>query len=64
MMVLQMWRVKKSCPSMCPEGSWGERRYSFYSFLTFALDGASNQHHTQAVLGKDSHCPLDRRLEC
>jgi hypothetical protein len=30
---------KQSCPTTRHEGAWGERRYSFYSFLTSALDG-------------------------
>jgi hypothetical protein len=30
---------KNSSPTTCHEGAWGERRYSFYSFLTSALDG-------------------------
>jgi hypothetical protein len=33
-----------------------ERHYSFYSFLTSALDGVNGQHHAPAVLylkGKD-----------
>jgi hypothetical protein len=29
----------KSCPATCHEGTWGERRYSSYSYLTSALDG-------------------------
>jgi hypothetical protein len=29
----------KSCPSTCHAGTWGERRYSSYSYLTSALDG-------------------------
>jgi hypothetical protein len=33
-------RVKKlSSPATRPGGAWGERRYSFYSFLTSVLDG-------------------------
>jgi hypothetical protein len=31
--------VKVSCPATYHGGSWGERRYSTYSFLTSALDG-------------------------
>jgi hypothetical protein len=29
----------KSSPATCHGGTWGERRYSSYSFLTSALDG-------------------------
>jgi hypothetical protein len=31
--------LKKSCPDTRHGGTWGERRYSSYSFLTSALDG-------------------------
>jgi hypothetical protein len=30
---------KVSCPNIRHGGVWGERRYSFYSFLTSTLDG-------------------------
>jgi hypothetical protein len=42
-----------------------ERRYSFYSFLTSAIEGIIDQRHAPAALyrrGKDSRYPLDRRL--
>jgi hypothetical protein len=29
----------KAAPATCHGGAWGERRYSFYSYLTSALDG-------------------------
>jgi hypothetical protein len=43
----------------------GERKCSFYSFTTLALDGVSGQHHAPAALyprGKDPRYPLDRSL--
>jgi hypothetical protein len=46
-------------------GAWVERRYSSYSFSTFALDGMSGQRHAPAALysrGKDPRYPLYRRL--
>jgi hypothetical protein len=42
-----------------------ERRYSFYSFLTSALNGVSGQYRALAMLylrGNDPRYPLDRRL--
>jgi hypothetical protein len=42
-----------------------ERRYSFYTFSTSALDGVSGQLHALATiypLGKDLRYPFDRRL--
>jgi hypothetical protein len=39
----------------------GERRYSFYSFLTSALDGVSGQRHAPAALlppGKGPPVPI------
>jgi hypothetical protein len=44
-------------------GGGGE--YSFYSFLTSALDGVSGQRHAPAALyprEKDPRYPLDRKL--
>jgi hypothetical protein len=38
----------------------GERRYSFYSFLTSALDAVSGQRYAPAALYP--RYPLDRRL--
>jgi hypothetical protein len=36
----ESWRkCSKSCPTTRHGGTWGERRYSSYSFLTSALDG-------------------------
>jgi hypothetical protein len=38
----KLWKcyhLLKSCPVTRHEGAWGVRRYSFYSFLTSALDG-------------------------
>jgi hypothetical protein len=32
-------KKKYSCPATCHGGTWGERRYSCYSYLTLALDG-------------------------
>jgi hypothetical protein len=32
-------KVKQSCPATYHEGTWGERRYSSYSFLTSVQDG-------------------------
>jgi hypothetical protein len=31
--------IKKSCPATCHGGTWGERKYSSYSYLTSAPDG-------------------------
>jgi hypothetical protein len=42
-----------------------ERRYSFYSFLTAALERGEGQHQVFTVLylsGKDPQYPLYRRL--
>jgi hypothetical protein len=39
----------------------GERNYSSYSFLTFAIDGLSGQRHAPAALyppGKDPPVPI------
>jgi hypothetical protein len=47
-----------------PMEEQGERKYSFYSFITSALDGVSGQCHAPAKLylwGKDPRYPLDRR---
>jgi hypothetical protein len=54
----------KSCFTTCHEGAWGERKYSSYSFSTFALDGVSGPRHPPAMLyprGKDpgTHCRGD-----
>jgi hypothetical protein len=46
-------------------GTKGKIRYSFYSFLTSAVDKVSGQSHAPATLylrGNDSQYPLDRRL--
>jgi hypothetical protein len=43
----------------------GERNFSFYSFMTSAVDVVSGQHNGPATLylrGKDPRYPLDRRL--
>jgi hypothetical protein len=55
----------QSCPATRHGGTWGERRYSSYSYLTSALDGVSGQRHAPAALyprGKNPRYPLDRRL--
>jgi hypothetical protein len=31
--------TKKSCPTTCHQGTWGERKCSSYSFFTSALNG-------------------------
>jgi hypothetical protein len=36
--MLHKYLKKQSSPATCRGGIWGERRYSFYSFLTSALD--------------------------
>jgi hypothetical protein len=46
---------KKSSLATRHGGAWGERRYSFYSFSTSALDRVRVQHHTSAAL-----CPGER----
>jgi hypothetical protein len=56
----------KAVPATRHGGTWGERRYSSYSYLTSALDGGvSGQRHAPAALyprGKDPRYPLDRTL--
>jgi hypothetical protein len=47
-------------------GSWREKRYGSYSFLTSALHGVSGQHHAPSALytrGNDPRYPLYRRLD-
>jgi hypothetical protein len=46
----------KISPATSHGGTWGERKYSSYSFTTSALDGMSGQRHAPAALyprGKD-----------
>jgi hypothetical protein len=47
--------LKQSSPATRHEGAWWERRYSFYSFLTSAVDGVSGQRHASTAL-----CPGER----
>jgi hypothetical protein len=57
--------IIKNCPATRHGGTWGERRYSSYSYLTSALDGVSGQRHAPAALyplGKNPWYPLDKRL--
>jgi hypothetical protein len=58
--------LSKSCPATRHGGTWGEKRYSSYSFLTSALDGgewsASRPGRALYPRGKDPRYPLDRRL--
>jgi hypothetical protein len=35
----RLFRNRHSCPTTCHGGTWGERGYSSYSFLTLAPDG-------------------------
>jgi hypothetical protein len=65
---LTCWPCKvkgKAIPQHTYGGTGGERRHSFYSFMTSALDGVSGQLHAMAALypwGKNPWYPLDRRL--
>jgi hypothetical protein len=58
--------VLNACPSTLHIGVIGKRQYSFYTFLTSALDGgqwlASRPGRALSV-GKDLRYPLDRRLD-
>jgi hypothetical protein len=36
-------KLYKICPATCHGGTWGERRYSSYSFLTSVLDGGGGE---------------------
>jgi hypothetical protein len=36
---LSLCKWYKSCPATCHGGTWGERKYSCYSFSTSTLDG-------------------------
>jgi hypothetical protein len=57
---------KKSGLATSREGAWGERRYSFYSFITLALKGGeSSASLSGRVLSqkKDPRYPLYRRLD-
>jgi hypothetical protein len=40
----------KAVPQHTYGGSWGEMRYSSYSFMISALDGLSGQFHAPAAL--------------
>jgi hypothetical protein len=58
-------KIKQSSPATRHGDAWVEWFYSFYSFLTSALDGVSGQHHAPAALyprGKDPRYPLYRGL--
>jgi hypothetical protein len=46
----------KSCPTTCHEGTWGERRYSMYSFSTSALDGGEWSSLYSRVKDPGTHC--------
>jgi hypothetical protein len=57
--------LKQSSPATCHAGTWGERRYSSYSFLTSALDGgewSASRSGRALSRGKDPWYPLYRRL--
>jgi hypothetical protein len=41
---------KQSCPATRHRGAKGERRYSFYSFLSLALDRVSGQRHAPTTI--------------
>jgi hypothetical protein len=66
--VLNMRRngdIKLKLSHYTPEGAWGDRRYSSYSFLTSALDGGDRSALLPGrtlARGKDPRYPLDRRL--
>jgi hypothetical protein len=57
--------AKQSSPATSHGGAWVERRYSFYSFLTSALDGgewSASRPGRGLPRGKDPLYTLDRRL--
>jgi hypothetical protein len=59
-------KKKQSSPATRPDGAWGERRYSSYSFLTSALDGdewSASFPGRALPRGKDPRYPLYRRLD-
>jgi hypothetical protein len=49
--------IKQSSPATRHDGTWGERRYSSYSFLTSALDGGDGQRHAPAALYPGERTP-------
>jgi hypothetical protein len=53
--ILHIKKVKQS--RYTPWRRLGERRYSSYSFLTWALDGVSGQHHAPAALYPGERTP-------
>jgi hypothetical protein len=58
-------RAIKSSPATCHGGAWGERSYSFYSFLTSALERGERSASRPGLAlprGKDLRYPLYRRL--
>jgi hypothetical protein len=60
-----MYREGSICPATCHGGTWGERSYSSYTFLTSALDGGewwASRPGRALPRGKDPRNPLDRRL--
>jgi hypothetical protein len=57
--------ARERCPATRHGGSWGERRYSFFSFWTSALDGgkwSASRLGRALPPGIDPRYPLDRRL--
>jgi hypothetical protein len=57
--------AKQSSPATRHVGTWEERRYSSYSFLTSALDGgewSTSRPGRDLTRGKDPRYPLYRRV--
>jgi hypothetical protein len=58
--VAEHFARKQSSPATRHGGAWGggeERRYSSYSFLTWALHGVSGQRHAPAALCSGERTP-------
>jgi hypothetical protein len=63
--VKKSFKLKLTVKLYLYAGDKGERKYSSYSFMTWALDGVSGQRHAPVLslpTEKDHRYPLDRRL--